>query len=128
MTVYFVQVLDPAVHLAEGESTTIRLQSTVPVPCLINSFPCTVRFLNLRTDVNNGCKTTEKGNCGFDLSAKDWMAIHELKVTAKFDGMFGSRISHLFLTSTPPAFSAANHVWTEVTPQPIVVSKPTGAG
>ncbi|XP_064594791.1 von Willebrand factor D and EGF domain-containing protein-like [Liolophura sinensis] len=118
-----LKVLNPAVDLNEGESAVIQLQSTVPVPChTIFGFPCTVRFVDLRTDVNNGCETTEKGNCGFVLSADKWNLIHELKVTAKFDGMFGSRISHLFLTSTPPAFSAANHVWADVKPQPVIIN------
>ncbi|XP_064595404.1 von Willebrand factor D and EGF domain-containing protein-like [Liolophura sinensis] len=118
-----LKVLNPAVDLKEGESVIVQLQSTVPVPCQIFlAGKCTVRFIDLRTDVNDGCKTTEKANCGFELSAKNWMAIHELTVTAKFDGMFGSRISQLFLTSTPPAFSAPNHVWADVKPQPVVIN------
>ncbi|XP_064598664.1 LOW QUALITY PROTEIN: von Willebrand factor D and EGF domain-containing protein-like [Liolophura sinensis] len=82
--------------------------------------PCVLAFKDFSNEEINGvCKRTIPGECGFDVSSHDWNAIHELKVTAEYDGMFGGRLAEIFLKAINPVLGGPLNVWADVTP-PVV--------
>lgn len=114
---------EPAVELTEGETATIRYQATVPVPCR-KKFVCSVAFKDFSNDEINGvCKRKEiPGECGFNVLSSNWNAIHELKVTAEYDGMYGGRLAEIFLKGINPVLNGPQNVWADVTPPVVHVS------